>query len=266
MLRRLLRALRPPLRPPSPPVAPPALAPAPLPAPWTLRDEGLAAVVDTDFDVDFADGGGLVALHPGVYAGRVLGEVWCRRMAREVRAYEAALRAGARAVEPPNSMHQYGIPLEAMGLGGLGMALFHGPLWERSRALLPGVSGALHRVTGFVVRYGEGGDLDLGQHVDDADATLSLCLEGDAEGSEVIFEGLRCGLHLDHPLRPGERFAYAHRPGQAVLHSGKHRHRVAPIRRGTRLGLILWARALASRERFEAAAAAGHCPAWCGLA
>ncbi len=263
MLRRLLRALARPPAPPPAPASPPLAAPRAVVSGWRLADEGLATVVDTDFDVDFAAGGGLTSPAPGLWTGRVLGEVWCRRLRREVERWEAARRRGEVRLEPPNSMHQYGIPLEALGLGELGYALFAGELWARALTL-PGVGGPLHSVTGFVVRYGYEGDEALAQHVDDADATLSLCLDDDADGSELVMEGLRCGLHLDHPLGPGEGFTYTHRAGYALLHPGKHRHRVLPIRRGSRLSLILWARGPDSRARFEAEAEAGRCPPWCG--
>ena len=72
--------------------------------------------------------------------------------------------------------------------------------------------------------------------------------------------GLRCDLHRDTELLPGERFEYRHEPGVAVLHAGRHRHRVEKLRSGERRNLIVWCRDASQRA---VAANALACQPWC---
>jgi hypothetical protein len=110
----------------------------------------------------------------------------------------------------------------------------------------------------FLAEYSRGGDEELGFHVDDSAVTLNLCLGTDFSGSELYFEGLRCDQHRQTWAGPDESFEYEHEPGVAILHAGRHRHGVLPLRRGARRNLILWC------QSSEAKAAAASCQPWCG--
>ena len=212
-------------------------------------------------------GHALRPIRPGALAGPLLRPAWCAGLAAAARAWESQLLRGEAQVQPPTSMHSYGLPLEALGLEALAGELMDLGLWALGRSALGGpVDGPMVEVNGFLVRYGELGDESLGQHVDDSDLTLSLCLEGPAEGAALQLEGARCGLHLDGRVRPEERAQLDPGVGEATLHWGKLRHRVLPVRSGSRLSLILWARGADSKARFLAEAEAGRCPPWCAEA
>ena len=242
-------------------------APGAGPAPVRAGRAGPVAYRPGDpglIEVPELEAGGLEEVAPGVFQGRLLPEEWTGRLLEEVERWEAALLRGEVREEPPNSMHRYGAPLERLGLAALGDRLLARGLAARMELSFPG-TGPLTESHAFIVRYGAGGDDGLDLHVDDSDVTLSLCLGGRFSGSGLQFEGVRCGLHLDHPARPEEISTVAHRPGEGVLHLGKRRHRVLPITAGSRVGLILWARRSGSRERFEAEADAGRCLPECGV-
>ena len=91
-------------------------------------------------------------------------------------------------------------------------------------------------------QYALGKDLELGFHVDSSDVTLNVCLGRQFEGGGLFFRGVRCAAHQQGPARPEEEVSYAHTPGIAILHRGKHRHGAHRITRGERHNLILWCR------------------------
>ena len=77
-------------------------------------------------------------------------------------------------------------------------------------------------------------------HSDDAEATLNVGLATDFDGGELIFYGARGSGDEVTPLA---RYRHSHK-GHAVLHVGRQLHEVAPVTRGNRYGLIMWARSI----------------------
>lgn len=188
---------------------------------------------------------------------------WLGRLTLEFERFNAWTEAQGEIVDPPNSMHAYGVPLVQMGLDSLANDLLDQVIRPLAKRFYANQGGAdLTGQYSFTVEYGDGGDFDLDLHVDDAAVTANLCLPGDFEGSELIFEGLRCPQHWRMPPTAEEVQSVQHDPGTLLLHLGGHRHRVEPIAAGRRLGLILWAAGPAhGMERFDARLA----PNWCGI-
>lgn len=179
----------------------------------------------------------------------------CARLCREI-----AARRGA-AASAPNSMHEYGVVLQDLGMTDL-------LVWLRQVCVAPMTAAAFADVVavadfdddhGFLAEYGAAADGELGFHVDDSAVTLNVCLalEG-LVGGELYFRGLRCDRHRDTLHAPVEAFELEHRVGTAVVHAGRHRHGVDRVYDGSRQNLILWCRSAVAH------AAAGRCPAWCG--
>jgi hypothetical protein len=274
LLRRLagaarrLRGRRPdaaqrPTGPPSP--APPALTPAdyrPLHPELGRFDP---AMLNPGLEAS------LEALRPDLFALRPLSEGTVAALLEEVNHLRAWAREHRVYIEPPNSMNDYGVVLETLGLGGLAQGLMEAAVSPLAARLFPEVGGAsLSDSHAFVVEYERGGDVDLGFHVDDSDVTLNLCLgerpeDGGFEGGELYFQGRRCALHRQTGCAPEEHLEVAHEPGVALLHAGKHRHGAWPLRSGRRVNLILWCRSPAWRAEEAALEAAGGCPPWCGV-
>jgi hypothetical protein len=219
-------------------LGPPALAPAVA-----------AAVAAGDLrPVLRAQGPGVYALAPMEDADRAVWWAVC----------EAALQGAGGAAPAPNSMHEYGFGVEA--IGGLAWAAMLGEgLLSAAAPLFPGVTGPVVDVHAFVAAYGPGRDTSLSLHVDDSTLTLNLCLGDRFRGGEVVFEGVRCPAHRQGPLSAAERFGWEPRPGEAVLHRGAHRHHVSPVWEGRRTHLIVWGR-VADRAEL------GGCAPWCGVA
>jgi hypothetical protein len=77
-------------------------------------------------------------------------------------------------------------------------------------------------------------------HSDDAEATLNVGLATDFDGGDLIFYGARGS---GDEMTPQARYRHPHK-GHAVLHVGRQLHEVAPVTRGNRYGLIMWARSI----------------------
>lgn len=199
-------------------------------------------------------------LAPHVYRLPLLRPSACAELLREIEARAASLRARGVALQPPNSMHEHGYVLEALGFGALleDVRARVAPLAER---LLPQFArGALDAHHSYLVDYSARTDEELGFHVDDSEVTVNLCLGDEFHGAELVMLGLRCGLHLQTGVRREEELEIAHEPGFAIVHAGLHRHRVDPIRRGRRRNLIVWLRS----SRWRAERGPLVCEAWCG--
>lgn len=179
------------------------------------------------------------------------------------------------ALHQPSSMHDHGVTLESLGMKDLVDHLIDGApalralLADRFRAF---GGDALDGHYSYLVDYGRSGDEDLGFHVDDSEVTLNLCLGETFSGSELVMLGRRCDQHRQTPVQAGETVEILHEPGALVVHAGRHRHRVDPIRTGRRRNLIAWLRSSSYRAPSkstpgalgEGEGGAQGCPSWCG--
>lgn len=200
-------------------------------------------------------------VHPGVFVGRILARSWCEDLLARVLDHEAKLEGQSPA--PSNSMHEAAILTEALDLTAMMDTLALRYLSTVARQLYPDhVPAELSGQHSYVVRYGEDEDWDLGFHVDDSQVTLNLCLSV-GEGAELVLEGVRCPVHVDTPSREGEVFEWTHQPGVSILHLGKNRHRVRPIRSGRRINLIVWGQEDSERGAWLRAFRAERCLPWC---
>lgn len=227
-------------------------------AAWRLAQTGSSR---GDLERDTAWTTAVRELHPGVFALRVLRHEACARLLEQIdSAHDRELERGGR-LSPPNSMHRHGVLLGALGFDALLADLT--TRWVRPIAahVLPQFNGAtLNAHHGYLVEYAHDKDERLAFHVDDSDVTFNLCLSDGFEGAELTMLGLRCDQHRDTDLLPGERYEYRHEPGVAVLHAGRHRHRVEGLRSGVRRNLILWCRDATARAVSGNAFA---CQPWC---
>lgn len=198
-------------------------------------------------------------VHPGIWRLTPVRPAWAVALREEVRRLHAWARRFGVPLEPPNTMNQYGVVTDTLGLD---LAPLREALRPLAGRLFPAHGGAtVDHHHAFVVRYAEGEDLDLGFHADDAEVTLNLCLGDGFLGGDLYFEGERCAGHRQSPSSPAERFPWAHQPGVALLHAGANRHGARPLRAGERHNLILWLRSAEARARDD-----GSCPDWCAAA
>eukprot|EP00043_Microstomoeca_roanoka_P013669 m.134295 g.134295 ORF g.134295 m.134295 type:complete len:657 (-) comp15816_c0_seq1:165-2135(-) len=174
----------------------------------------------------------------------------CNRLEREVQAFEASDLPKVR----PNSMNNYGVVLDDIGLEQFFELMSEYVVQPLAHALLPlEVHGAmpLDSHHAFIVQYRPDQDRFLDMHVDDSEVTLNVNLSDQFQGSALQF----CGV-LGTPSHRKQALQYQHVKGRAVLHAGMQRHGADSISTGYRSNLILWCRA--SRYRMSAAWRQAH--------
>lgn len=145
----------------------------------------------------------------------------------------------------PNSMNNYGIVLNAIGLDPLIGAL-QKMLQPLGELLWPGPGSMWDSHHCFIVRYREGEDLGLDMHTDDSDVTFNVCLGLEFSGAGLQF----CG-HMGAANHRKHTYTYKHVKGTCVCHLGRKRHGADDIKSGERLNLILWNHSTTYRQCAE---------------
>jgi hypothetical protein len=219
-------------------------------------DSGFA---DFELGADDFPSGEARVLAPGVLLVPLLTPAACERVLAEIESRREALPFR----RPPSSMHDHGIMTASIGMDGF-VDQLRGRLSTLIATHFPLQGGAdIDHHHSYLVEYGQELDEDLGFHVDDSEVTLNLCLGEEFSGAELVLLGARCDVHRQTSVVASEVIEIEHEPGQAVLHAGRQRHRVDPIRRGIRRNLIAWLRSASYRE--GEAEGAPSCRPWCGL-
>eukprot|EP00429_Kryptoperidinium_foliaceum_P037525 CAMPEP_0176170720 /NCGR_PEP_ID=MMETSP0120_2-20121206/87398_1 /TAXON_ID=160619 /ORGANISM="Kryptoperidinium foliaceum, Strain CCMP 1326" /LENGTH=343 /DNA_ID=CAMNT_0017508529 /DNA_START=64 /DNA_END=1095 /DNA_ORIENTATION=- len=140
-------------------------------------------------------------------------------------------------VRRPNSMNNYGVVVNEIGMRNLLTDFQQRYLWPLANVLFPLESqGGFDDHHAFIVRYNADEDLGLDMHIDDSDVTFNVCLgEPGYTGSGLTF----CGNFgtSNHRIKT---YKYPHQMGRAVFHLGHRRHGADDIETGTRINLIIW--------------------------
>jgi hypothetical protein len=182
------------------------------------------------------------AMHPGIFAFDMFTKSFCASFIEEVALYESSALPRRR----PNTMNNYGLILNDIGMYGLMSALMEAylvPLVQVLFAEEPVAYGLDHHHS-FIVQYQRSavvaanstatdvhgvkpptvelpaGDKGLDMHHDSSEVTVNVCLgkEGFQGG------GLRfCGLAGTGGYRKLQ-YTLQHVLGRAVVHLGRHRH------------------------------------------
>lgn len=167
----------------------------------------------------------------GVYSFELFNEAFGRALLDEVDNYFAA----GLPVRRPNSMNNYGLIVNEIGMKPALTQLQQEILLPISRLLFPEVSSGFHDHHSFMVQYRSDEDAGLDMHTDDSDVTFNVCLGEDFTGAHLTF----CGMVGSAEHRQFS-YAYAHEKGRAVVHLGTKRHGADDIEDGTRRNLIIW--------------------------
>jgi len=188
---------------------------------------------------------------PGIYAFDLLPVSFCEDLILEVEHFQNWCDKEKIVIARPNTMNRYGAILDQFGFSPVLDDVTDKIVSPLSSLLYPYIhaAGSLDSHHGFVVEYQQGKDTKLDFHVDSCDVTLNLCLGRRFEGGNLLFKGVRCKAHVNTPSAVGEDFEFMHKPGQAILHVGKHRHLAKRIISGHRMNLILWCRNSGFSER-----------------
>lgn len=194
----------------------------------------LAAALDEDGRLSAASASCLAREEaPGVYSFPMLSDAGRAAIAREVEHFQ---RDANLPVRRPNSMNNYGLIVNEIGMERAVDALQRNILAPISEALFPAQGGgALDGHHSFVVQYEQGADLGLDMHTDDSDVTFNVCLGKEFTGAGLSF----CGV-LGGDAHRKLSLVYAHVPGRCVAHLGAMRHGADDLETGSRMNLIVW--------------------------
>ena len=174
----------------------------------------------------------------GVWSFPMLSIECCNDLLAEIDSYSASGLPASR----PNSMNQYGLILNEIGMEPLFDALVSSMLAPISRHLFPLEGGSLDKHHSFVVQYESGKDLGLDMHTDNSDVTFNVCLGREFDGAGLTF----CG-YMGEPHHRHFSYRYKHEVGRCVVHLGRRRHGADNITSGERVNLIVWCTNLAHR-------------------
>jgi len=176
---------------------------------------------------------------PGVYAFPCVTPLFCDIFLEEADSYYAS----GLPVRRPNSMNNYGIIVNAIGMQPMISAFQRRVLQPLSRMLFPEAGSQFDGHHSFMVQYKPGEDLGLDMHTDDSDVTFNVCLGKDFTSAGLSF----CGQvgHADHRKLA---HIYKHVVGHCVMHLGRKRHGADDIATGERRNLIIWNHSQAFRS------------------
>lgn len=200
-------------------------------------------------------------LAEGIYRIPIFNSAILHKLALEIEALERWATENRVSLQPPNSMHDYGIEMTLIGLENV-LQRFTIEVADRIvHELFPEVrdEGVDHHHA-FSVTYGDEHNRSLGFHADDSEVTFNFCVGGEFIGSDLYFQGRRCFNHMQTDHRPEEHVEIEQIPGTCIVHAGLHRHGVLPILQGSRRTLIVWTKSSRFRERDGRS----ECGDWCG--
>ena len=219
----------------------------------------------SSFRPPFADGRNhFNKLADGVFFANIFTDEFCERFLGCVREFDEERKTDAR--ESANSMHCDAITTKRLGIDPLVHSFVAFFEHEISPHILPErLKVPIDAVHSYIVRYGQSWDQDLGFHVDDSFLTLNICLNDGFSGSELVFQGERCPIHVDTHSTPEEQVCIEHKKGSLVVHPGKNRHYVNQIRSGERYNLIIWCQSETERDGWFDALKSGECIEFCGM-
>jgi hypothetical protein len=203
----------------------------------SFKDEYL----DEEFIASFNSGNKsfLTEIGRNVFFGKILSNTFCNLILEKIKSYE--LHEGQKLAQNANSMHNNAILLDDLGLNELVNEFYIKYLIKIIHSIFPArMNQEFDSIHSYVVRYGHVVDKHLDFHVDDSLVTMNLCLNEEFSGSDLIFNGIRCPIHIDTLCEDSEKVIVNHKKGFTVLHDGKNRHYVTSIQSGSRYGLIIW--------------------------
>lgn len=172
---------------------------------------------------------------PQVYSFNAFSESFLFLLNEELKHFYEMAEKHKIQVRRPNSMNNYGVILNEIGLRETITSLQQAFLWPLAKLLFPVQGYQFDDHHSFIVRYNADEDLGLDMHMDDSDVTFNVCLGEIFTGATLTF----CGNFGSRNHRKSVA-NYTHEIGRAVMHLGLRRHGADDIESGTRVNMIVW--------------------------
>ncbi|CAE7311769.1 ogfod2 [Symbiodinium natans] len=214
----------------------------------------------SDFScVDLENFDGFRVEAPGICSFPALKDEFCDMLLEEVRNY----RASGLPSRAPNSMNNYGLVLNEIGLRASFTSVLKEVLLPIGARLFGSDEDRVESVAGinvetedwggstlddhhsFIVQYRPTDDKHLDMHIDECDVTFNFGITShdNFEGNDLTF----CGM-FDSASHRKLHHRYKHIRGRCVVHSGKRRHGAMDIEKGERASLIMWTKSRSFRR------------------
>ena len=171
----------------------------------------------------------------GVYSFNVFNRTFVTMFNEEINNFYSISEYHKIPVRRPNSMNNYGVIVNEIGMRPLVTSFQQKYLWPLSRHLFPVQASRFDDHHSFIVRYRADEDLGLDMHTDDSDVTFNVCIGEEFTGATLSF----CGM-FGSPDHRHHTHTYQHEVGRAILHLGNRRHGADDIQSGRRSNLIVW--------------------------
>jgi len=172
---------------------------------------------------------------PGVYSFQCFTSDFLQMFNEEIDNFYEISEKHQIPIHRPNSMNNYGVIVNEIGMRPLITSFQQNYLWPMARRLFPKEGAQFDDHHSFIVRYRADEDLGLDMHTDDSDVTFNVCLGEVFTGATLSF----CGM-FGAPDHRKWSHTYQHQVGRAILHLGSRRHGADDIDSGSRSNLIVW--------------------------
>lgn len=224
------------------------------------KEAGGSAKDFSTVDMDAFEGCRVEA--PGIVSFPSFTDEFADLLLEEVRHY----RAEGMPSRAPNSMNNYGLVLNEIGLRPMFQALVENMCRPLGAKLFGNDSDRVATIGGvpvegenwggsslddhhtFVVQYQPENDKHLDMHIDECDVTFNFGItqSDNFAGNDLTF----CGM-FDQENHRRFHHDYKHVRGRGVVHSGKRRHGALDITSGERISLIMWTKSQSYRRTQE---------------
>ncbi|GFN83430.1 2-oxoglutarate and iron-dependent oxygenase domain-containing protein 2-like [Plakobranchus ocellatus] len=177
-----------------------------------------------------------------VYSFPLFTPEFCNHLAEEITHFrESTLKRSL-----PNTMNSEGVSLDEMGLSyTLLTSLIQDYLQPITKLLFPAWGGGtLDSFKSFVVCYEVDKQQALSKHFDNAEVSMSVCLNSEFEGGDLQL-GEMLGEAGSQWLEPVQ---VKQKKGHCILHRSRQFHSADPISRGKRINMIVWMRSSSVRN------------------
>jgi len=200
----------------------------------------------------------VVQILDGVYTINMFQPLFCQQLLEEMEHFEQEAKRLGLIVRRPNSMNNYGVITDDLGLREMTTWLGRHYVLPLLPLLFPHQEADLLSHHAFMIRYKKGEDDHLDTHTDQSTITLNVCLGKQFTDGTLYFHSMLQTHETKEPLDNNERkcdpnhktphqpncpecrLTYAHKPGVAVLHLGQMVHGANPLTGGERANWIIW--------------------------
>lgn len=177
-----------------------------------------------------------------IYSFPIFTEEFCKHLNEELEHFKQNTQGRSL----PNTMNFEGVSLDEMGFSFTFLTtLIKNYFQVLTKLLFPNWGGgAIDSFKSFVVQYDKDKYPSLSKHFDNAEVSMSICLNSNFEGGDLQLEQM-LGQEDNSEMEP---VVVKQKVGQCILHRSRQFHFAHPITSGVRTNMIVWMRSSTVRN------------------